>query len=70
MGRNERLNEAISNFSRKFKYFPRYPRNIDFDQIEFAKELEKCVADNFDYTIEKYGTIPSKNLGMPDIIYD
>ncbi|MCD7839177.1 MAG: hypothetical protein LUG46_00970 [Erysipelotrichaceae bacterium] len=70
MKRNKRLSKAISNFNLTFNYFPKYPDNINFNQVEFAKELEKCVNDNFDYTIEKYGTIPSRKLGRPDIILD
>ncbi len=70
MKRNKRLSKAISNFNRIFEYFPNYPENIDFDQIEYAKELEKCIEDNFDYTIEKYGTIVPKRTGEPTIIYD
>ncbi|MCD7893805.1 MAG: hypothetical protein LUG60_08910 [Erysipelotrichaceae bacterium] len=37
------------------------------------KEMKKYFPKSlkyFDYTIEKYGTIPSKKLGRPDIILD
>ncbi|MCD7950269.1 MAG: hypothetical protein LUG12_08445 [Erysipelotrichaceae bacterium] len=71
MQRKKRLSKAISDFVDLFEYFPNYPDNIDFDQIEFAKELEKCVEDHFDYTIEKYGTIPKVwASSRPEIIYD
>ncbi|MCD8028102.1 MAG: hypothetical protein LUF02_05460, partial [Erysipelotrichaceae bacterium] len=58
------------NFICAFDYYPKYPREIGFDQIAYAKGLEKCVEDNFDYTIEKYGTIPSQKLGRPEVILD
>ncbi len=61
---------ARLKFSLFFDYYPNYPENTDFDQLEYAKELEKCVEDKFDYTIEKYGTIPSQKLGLPDVILD
>ena len=43
---------------------------MDFDQEEYAELLLKCVEDNFDYTIEKYGTKPKKDEPLPDIIWD
>ncbi len=67
---NKELSQAMYNFICAFDYYPKYPREIGFDQIAYAKELEKCVEDNFDYTIEKYGTIPSLKLGLPDVILD
>ncbi|MCD7949077.1 MAG: hypothetical protein LUG12_02280 [Erysipelotrichaceae bacterium] len=67
---SKELSRALYDFISKFDYYPKYPREIGFDQIEYAKELEKCIEDNFDYTIEKYGTIPSKKLGRPDVILD
>ncbi len=66
----KRLDKALYSFINTFEYYPNYPSNIGFDQIAYAKELEKCVNDHFDYTIEKYGTIPSKKLGPAEIIYD
>ncbi len=66
----KQLDRAMTDFLKTFRYLPNYPQNMGFNQIEFAKELEKCVEDNFDYTIEKYGTLPSKNLGRPSVIYD
>ncbi len=67
---NKRLEKAMYNFICTFEYSANYPPTIDFDQVEYAKELEKCVEDKFDYTIEKYGTHPPKNLGRPDVILD
>ncbi|MCD7893807.1 MAG: hypothetical protein LUG60_08920 [Erysipelotrichaceae bacterium] len=66
----KRLDIALYNFINTFEYYPDYPSKVGFNQIEYAKELEKCVIDNFDYTIEKYGTIPSRKLGLATIIYD
>ncbi len=67
---SKELSIALFKFAHKFEYYPSYPQNINFDQLEYAKELEKCIEDNFDYTIEKYGTIPSLKLGLPDVILD
>ncbi len=67
---SKELELARFKFSLFFDYYPKYPQNTDFNQLEYAKELEKCVEDKFDYTIEKYGTIPPKNLGRPDVILD
>ena len=41
-----------------------------FDEYdEYAEELMKCIEDDFDYTIEKYGTrVPTGK--RPKIIYD
>lgn len=66
----KRLDKAIHNFICTFDYYPNYPSNIGFDQIEYAKELEKCVADNFDYTIEKHGTVPPVWTGYQNVILD
>ena len=55
---NENLEKAHSIFIHHFGYDPKTPNNIDFDQDAYAEELLKCVEDDFDYTIEKYGTIP------------
>ncbi|MCD7840121.1 MAG: hypothetical protein LUG46_05765 [Erysipelotrichaceae bacterium] len=64
------LSIALFNFAQTFEYYPNYPDNIDFDQNKYAKELEKCIEDNFDYTIEKYGTVPPIYTGRQDIILD
>lgn len=67
---NKKLDKAHTAFTMHFGYCPEFPTSIDFDQDAFAEELLKCVTDNFDYTIEKYGTVPRKMEGMPDIIID
>ena len=40
-----------------FNYSPEFPPNIDFDQEEYAELMLKCIEDDYDYTIEKYGTV-------------
>lgn len=63
-----------SKFLDKFDYFPEAP----FDAVmedrkaseEYCKVLQKCIDDDFDYTIKLYGTIPRTSKGLPDIIVD
>ena len=52
---------ASCKFFSHFRYFAELPPNVDFDEEEYADLLLKCVEDNFDYTIELYGTVPSKS---------
>lgn len=63
---------AYHRFFNHFRYYPNYPPDIDFDQMTYAEELDKCVEDDIDYTIEKYGTKPEPygNNGLPEIIVD
>ena len=44
--------------------------NIDFDQEIYADLLLKCIKDDFDYTIEMYGTVVPKKMPRPEIIWD
>ena len=67
---NKKLSDAHTAFTMHFGYCPEFPPNINFDQDEYAEELLKCVKDDFDYTIDKYGTVPRKMEGLPDIIID
>lgn len=67
---NKKLNEAHGRFVYHFHYSPEFPPRIDFDQDEYADLLDKCVADNFDYTIEKYGTKPPKSFEPSDFFID
>ena len=63
-----------TKFLDKFDYCPESP----FDAVmedrqaseEYCKVLQKCIDDNFDYTIELYGTIPRTSDGLPEIIID
>lgn len=56
----KKFTESRHRFYDLFKYFPSLPPDFDYDQDqdEYADLLDKCVADNFDYTIELYGTEP------------
>ena len=58
------------NFIKHFHYGPKFPADIDFDQDAFAEELDECVKDNFDYTIEKYGTRPPTRDDKTELIID
>ena len=65
----ERLEKVMITFAEHFGYIPKLPREIFFNQDEYAEELMKCIEDDFDYTIEKYGTrVPTGK--RPKIIYD
>jgi hypothetical protein len=65
-----KMQKAMSMFLDKFDYLPNYPNEVFFNEDEYADFLLKCIEDNFDYTIEKYGTIPQTADGLPEIIYD
>lgn len=67
---NKKLEKAFDRFFSRFHYWPKSPQNIDFDQEQYANLLLKCVADDFDYTTEKYGTVVPKKMPRPEIIYD
>lgn len=70
--------EMCSDMKRKFLnkigYLPEAPFDVIMEDRkaseEYCKLLQKCIDDNFDYTIELYGTIPRKSEGIPDIIID
>lgn len=66
--------DMCSKFIDKFDYFPEAPFDVVMEDSkaseEYCKVLQKCINDNFDYTIELYGTIPRKSEGLPDIIVD
>ncbi len=66
----KKLEKAHTKFVLHFHYCPEFPTNIDFNENEFAELLLKCVTDDFDYTIEKYGTVVPKKMPLPEIIYD
>ncbi|MCD8028101.1 MAG: hypothetical protein LUF02_05455 [Erysipelotrichaceae bacterium] len=64
------LSQAIFHFCQIFRDYPNYSYEIGFNQIEYAKELDKCVEDHFDYTIEEYGTIPPVRTRKTNIIWN
>ncbi len=66
----EKLKKIYKAFITHFGYAPNFPNNLDFDQNEYAEFLQKCIKDNFDYTIEKYGTKPPKYFGRANILID
>lgn len=68
--KKERYQIACSAFIHHFGYCPHDPVYLDDLNNEWADVLEKSVKDDFDYTIEKYGTVPPKHLGLPKIIID
>ncbi len=49
-----------NKFLYKFNYIPEAPFDVVMGDEEASKEyckiLQKCIDDNFDYTIELYGT--------------
>ena len=66
----KKFKKAHERFVFHFGYCPNHPNEIDFDQSAYADILIKSVADDFDYTIEKYGTVVPKKMPRPEIIYD
>lgn len=59
--------EARRRFVSHFEYYPNYPNEIDFDVKAYSKLLDRCISEDFDYTIELYGTQPIKIRGrQPD----
>lgn len=63
------LKKAQRQFIHHFHYLPKFPPRIDFDQDELALLL-RCVSDNFDYSVKKYGIIPKIKSSLPEIIED
>lgn len=66
----KRLDESYTKFVNHFHYCPEFPPELFFDQEEYADILLKCIEDNFDYTIKKYGTTVPKKMPRPEIIWD
>lgn len=66
----KKLDKAYTKFVNCFHYCPEFPPDLLFDQEEYADLLLKCIEDDFDYTIEKYGTVVPKKMPKPEIIYD
>ena len=50
----KRCFKACEKFIDHFGYCAAFPKNLDFDQDEYADELLKCIEDDFDYTIERF----------------
>lgn len=73
----EKLSEHRSKFFNHFNYccevsFEALMADDENDPelIKCCEVIQKSIDDNFDYTIELYGTIPRKLEGLPDIIID
>lgn len=66
----KKLKDARIKFVNHFKYSPEFPPDLYFDQEEYAELLLKCIEDDFDYTIEKYGTVVPKKMPRPERIWD
>lgn len=63
----ERWVKAERRFVDHFEYRPNHPKEIDFDIDAHIKLLDRCISEDFDYTIELYGTQPIKIRGrQPD----
>lgn len=65
-----KFEKAHKDFVLHFGYCPKIPNEIDFDQSAYADELSKSVADDYDYTVKKYGTQVPKKYPKPEIIID
>lgn len=52
------LSLAKKDFLKHFGYLPNDPREIHFNEEEYIAVLRKSINENFDYTIELYGTDP------------
>lgn len=63
-----------NKFEKHFKYFCNVPPEANIfeekDYNDFCNLVDKCIKDDFDYTIEKCGTKPSLFKGTPRIIID
>ncbi len=66
----EKLKDARMKFVEFFDYSPNFPPDLFFDQEKYADLLLKCIEDDFDYTIEKYGTVVPEDMPLPGIIVD
>lgn len=56
----KKCKEISRKFFKKFDYFPKFPFEVITEEPEASEEycqvIQKCLDDNFDYTIERYGT--------------
>ncbi len=64
---NEKHTDVLFEFIKHFHYIPKTPNDIEYDEKEYETLLLKCIEDNLDYTIEKYGTIPAKESKYPEV---
>lgn len=68
----DKTEKAIRAFLKHFHYTPNYPKDVKKDESdEYNETLYKSIDDDFDYTIEKYGTrVVDESLPEPTIIWD
>jgi hypothetical protein len=70
----DKINEIVGTFKKKFHYDCEVPFAVlsgDNRAIEdFRRTVEKCINDDFDYTIELYGTVPLPKGNPNDILID
>lgn len=60
---------AEMEFSKHFGYRANRPGYI-YDREKFKEVLIKCIKDNFDYTVELYGTVPIKRETEHRVLWD
>lgn len=75
----DKLVNMAFEYSKKFNEHFEYYCELPYDDLldngetaldEFKKVIDKCIEDNFDYTIEKYGTRPLPKGNPDDILID
>lgn len=54
------LSLVKKDFLKHFGYLPNNPREIRFNEEEYIDVLRKSISENFDYTVELYGTNPNR----------
>ena len=71
----KKCHKANNQFFDKFEYFPEVPFEVIIGEPkaseEYCRVLQKCIDDNFDYTIELYGTpAEGHSWEVPDVYID
>ncbi|MFI3172411.1 MAG: hypothetical protein R3Y58_08625 [Eubacteriales bacterium] len=70
----EICNKKRKEFLDEFNYLPEASFEAVMQEQEasekYCEVLQKCIDDEFDYTIELYGTKPPKNFGGSEILID
>ena len=66
--------EPVIKFSHHFGYGCKIPGYMEIDNEkdfkEFSDLIDKSIEDDFDYTIEAYGTVPPKSFEPSTIFID
>ena len=71
----KKCKKISEKFFDHFKYFPKDPFEVLMDDPEASEEycrvLQKCLDDDFDYTVERYGTKVDEHFwDVPDEYID